>query len=103
MGLRAQGNGDAFMHMVQLLHSEYHEYKFQPCTFHIAPVCLDNITVLGAPPIIVLGDRQVPVFNHTWFWALSQIENVSLAVDENQEHFETQMYSQGSNFCAHKE
>lgn len=72
------------MHIVQLLHSEYHEYELQPCTPHIAPVCLDNIKVLGAPPTIVLGDRQVPVLSHTWFCALSQIENVSLAVEQNQ-------------------
>lgn len=72
------------MHVVQLLHSEYHECEFQPCTLYIAAVCLDNIEVLGAPPAIVLGDRQVPVLGHTWFSALSQIENVSLAVEENQ-------------------
>lgn len=69
------------MHMVQLLHSEYYEYEFQPCTLHIAPVCLDNTEVLGAPPTTDLGDR--PFLSHPWFCALSQIENASLAVEEN--------------------
>lgn len=83
------------MHMIQLLHSEYHEYELQPCALHIASVCLDNINVLGSPPITVLGDRQVAVLSRTWFCALSQIEYVSLAVDENKEHFKIQIYSQG--------
>lgn len=71
------------MHMVHLLHSEYHEYEFQ---LSIQLLCVWIILrCSGAPPAIVLGDRQVPVLtSHTSFCSLSQIENVSLAVEENQ-------------------